>query len=440
MKARKVVIRRCDEYDPSALRGIIREGIEELREAPSGRILLKPNVVTANREYVHHSYTEPRVTEAIVDVLRQRERACDVTIGESGAIGMPTRMSFADSGYLEMARRLKVPLRNFNTERTREVGLARAKWHKTMLLARSLAEAEYRIWAPKLKYHIVCQITNALKLNVGILTHKERFLYHDDRLNEKIVDLLEIGYPDLVVTDAITIGHGFESSPHPFHLGAIMIANEPLAADMVAAQVLNYRPHEVLHLVEAEKRGYGSLDLDDVEITGDVGIEELAARTRGLESAFQDLKKLDTPIEFYEGTNPDTGNLCFGGCACSIKGVLGTADKKSPGTLAQARAGAIVMGRYRGDVVHPDQPVALIGTCSRVEGSLEAGKVIRIKGCPVKVMNLTVLLLHRFGIASPAFDVLNVLKLAYHSVVELFTKAMVPFSRRIGSRVESETR
>jgi uncharacterized protein (DUF362 family) len=431
MKRRRVIVRKCDEYDPSAIAGIVREGIEDLGEEPSGKILVKPNVVTANTAYVHHSYTQPRVVEAIVDVLRRRVPAVDLTIGESGAIGIPTRLSFADSGYLEMAKRLNVTLRNFNTESTRKVELSRAKWHKTILLAKSLAEAEYKIWAPKLKYHIACGITNALKLNVGILTHKERFLYHDDRLNEKIVDLLEVGYPNLIVTDAITIGHGFESSPYPFHLGAIIISNDPLAADMVAARVLNYRPGEVQHLVEAEARGYGSLDFDDLEISGDIGVEELSEKTRGLESAFQDLKKLKTPIEFYEGTNPDTGNLCFGGCICSIKGVLGTADKKYPGTLAGAKPGAIVMGCYEGDVVHPDQPVALIGSCARVEGKLEAAKIIRIKGCPVKVMKLTVLLLHRFGMRSPAFDVINVTKLIYHSLVELLAKSVVPFTRRV---------
>jgi uncharacterized protein (DUF362 family) len=60
-------------------------------------------------------------------------------------------------------------------------------------------EANYKIWVPKLKFHNACQITNALKLNVGLLTPKERILYHDDRVDEKIMGLLEVGYPSLVV-------------------------------------------------------------------------------------------------------------------------------------------------------------------------------------------------------------------------------------------------
>jgi uncharacterized protein (DUF362 family) len=60
-----------------------------------------------------------------------------------------------------------------------------------MIASRALAEADFKVWMPKLKYHICCTVTNALKLNIGILTHKERMLYHDDRLDEKIVDLLK---------------------------------------------------------------------------------------------------------------------------------------------------------------------------------------------------------------------------------------------------------
>lgn len=330
MKTRRVIIRRCEGYDPSAIAGIIREGMQDLAEKPSGKILIKPNVVMANTQYVHHSYTEPSMVEAMVNVLREREAARAITIGESGGIGMPTRLMFTDSGYRRLAKRLNVPLRNFNTERTEKIRLSKAKWHKTMLVPRSLYEADYRIWMPKLKYHIVCQITNALKLNIGILTHKERFLYHDDRLNEKIIDLLEIGYPNLIVTDAITIGHGFESSPYPFHLGVIMISNEPLAADMVAGRILNYEPEEIAHLVEARERGYGSLDFADIEITGDADIEELADKTSKIDPPYPahfSLHKVRTPIKFYEGINPGTGNICYGGCICSIKGVLGTAEK-----------------------------------------------------------------------------------------------------------------
>jgi uncharacterized protein (DUF362 family) len=430
VKKRKVIIRRCEAYDVDRIASIIKDAMAELGETPRGRILIKPNVVTANKGYIHHSYTEPRVVEAMVTSLRESNSEAGITIGESGGIAIPTRMFFTDSGYYEMGKRLGVPVVDFNEEETRQVALDRARWHKTMAVAKSLYEADYKIWMPKLKFHIVAEITNALKLNVGILTHKERFLYHDDRLNEKIVDLLEIGYPDLIVTDAVIIGKGFESSPYPVDLGALIISNDPIAVDMVAARILNYGPETVRHLVEASRRGYGSLDFDDIEVSGDVTIEELAQKTRGIESPFQELQKLETPIHFYEGINRKTGNICYGGCICSVKGVLGTAEKKYPGTLASAKKGAMVMGYYKGDVIHPGETVALIGDCTEVTGRLDAGKVIRFKGCPATVKDLMMFLLRHFGIKSPAYDFQNFVNLVYHSAVKGCMQATIPFRKK----------
>jgi uncharacterized protein (DUF362 family) len=427
---RKVILRRCQDYDPGRIRAIIREGMAELGCEPAGRILVKPNVVTANRRYIHHSYTDPRVLESMVKELKEKAPSSPITIGECGGIGLPTRMFFTDAGYFGMARRLGVDLVDFDEQQTREVELKRAKWHKTVKLAKSLAEAEYKIWMPKLKWHVVTQFTNAIKLNIGILTHAERLLYHDDRLNQKIVDLLEVGYPDLIVTDAVIIGRGFESSPYPAELGALMLSTDPLAIDVVAARIMHYRPEEVPHLVEASQRGYGSLDLDDIAISGDVGLDELVEKTRGVETPFQELEKLDTRVRFYEGVNAETGNLCVGGCACSIRGVLGTAEKRYQGTLSRAREGAMVMGKYTGDVLHPGKPVALIGTCAAVEGRLEAGRIIRIKGCPPKVRDLMLFLLWRFGIRSPAFELSNAIRLVYHSVVKFFMRITRRFRRR----------
>ncbi len=429
--ARSVIIRKCDEYNIDTIAGIIREGMEELGERPRGRILIKPNVVTANKEYIHHSYTSPVVIESMVNTLRTHYQADgNITIGESGGIGIPTRLFFADSGYRKLSKKLGVRLSDFNEEETRKVALHRAKWHKTMLVAKSLYEADYKIWMPKLKFHIVVDFTNALKLNIGILTHKERFLYHDDRLHEKIVDLLEVGFPNLIVTDAITVGRGFESSPYPHHLGALIVSNDPVACDVVAAKIMGYDPQKVVYLKEAHERGYGSLSLNDIRISGDISWEELAYKMRGIDSPFQDLQKLDTPIRFYQGTNKESGNICYGGCICSIKGVLGTADKKYEGNLKRAKKSAVVMGYYHGDVVHPDVTVVLVGSCAGVSGKLAAKKIVRIKGCPVKVADLMIFGLRHLGMKSPAWDPRNMALLIYHSLIKLMMQATIPFRKK----------
>ncbi|MEW5945428.1 MAG: DUF362 domain-containing protein [bacterium] len=406
---KKVVLRRCERPDVHLVRRVIREGMEELGAKPRGKILVKPNVVTANRRYIRHSYTDPAVVEALVRELLETAPARNITIGESGGFGVPPGLFLRESGYCELGRRLGVRVSDFNHEPARWVKLERGVCHSGVRAARSLLEADYRVWAPKLKYHICCQITNALKLNVGILTHRDRMRYHDDRLNDKIVDLLEIGMPDLVITDAIVIGHGYESAPEGFQLGLIMVADDPLAADAAAAAILGYRPEEVEHLRLASERGYGAISLDDVEITGDVTIAELREKTAGIVSDYQDIHRLETPLRFYCGNEPERDRFCYGGCLAAVKGCLGTTDRRRPGAVRNARPGAIVTGVYRGDVRHPGQTVLLVGNCTKVEGVLTAGRVRRLRGCPIGTARLLFDLPRAFGMPSPALDARDIL-------------------------------
>jgi uncharacterized protein (DUF362 family) len=399
----KVILRRCDEYDVQALRAIISEGMAELGFAPRGRTLIKPNVVFAHPRYSQYAYTEPRFVEAGVYALRDAG-AQNLEIGESGGMGVPGRMLFKTAGYYDMGRRAGVPVLDFNEQPWVRAPLSKGVVHKSFLAAKCLANADTKVWMPKLKYHITTTITQTLKLNIGILTHKERMIGHTEKLHEKIVDLLEGGYPDLIISDGITIGHGFESCARPHHLGLVLMSNHPLSSDVVAAHILGFDPHAVKHLVIAHERGYGSLELGDIDITGDITIPELQERTHGIFSDFSDLQRVDSPMKFYEGVAAGTDIVCDGGCATAVKGALGVIDAHTPGSLKTARAGAVVTGIYDGDVIHPGEPVFLIGDCTRVLGKIEASKVVRRKGCPSITRDILFLMPGLFSLPNPALD------------------------------------
>lgn len=417
MQRPRVILRRCESYDVARIADIIRAGIDQLDLDVRGKVFVKPNIVTANRRYIHHSFTHPAVTEAMIRVLNDQP-ADDICIGESGAYGIPSRLFFRESGYVDLARRLGVRLVDLNEHAMDTISLKKGVWHKQMRLSRFIRHADFKVWMPKLKYHIMASITQALKLNIGILSHKERMRYHDYRIHEKIVDMLEPGYPDLVVSDAIDITYGFESAPYPVHLGLLLIADHPLAADAVAATIMGYNPRDVKHLQIAADRGYGSLDLGDYDISGDVDIEVLRNSPKGQTRLFQFLDELDTPMEFYAGPAPGTDAICDGGCECALKGCLGTIEKRTPGALKSARKGALVTGIYKGEVIMPDGPVMLIGDCTRVEGKLAASKIHRIAGCPMGARDLFLKVPRLFGLPNPMLDRRDAALFVYHSAVK----------------------
>lgn len=446
----KVILRRCEAPAPDAVRAIVRECFGELGARPRGKVLIKPNVVTANRGYIHHSYTHPGVTEGLILELKSRAEVEEITIGESSAFGIPPGLFAHEAGYGALARRLGVRLVDFNEDRSRWVDLKNAVVQKGFHAALCILDADTKIWAPKLKYHICCEITNALKLNIGILQHRDRMVCHDDRLNEKIVDLLEIGRPDMVVTDATTIGHGFESAPQGFPLGLILVADNPLAADAIAGAALGYRPEDIVHLRIARDRGYGTIDLAEIEISGDYSLDELADKTKGIVSEYQDIHAVQTPLKFYCGAAPAhggpeaprrgnraakakgaaaaaPGGFCYGGCLAAIKGCLGTTDKRSPGAVRNCRPGAVVMGIYSGDVAHPGETVLLIGDCTRVEGKLVAKRVARLGGCPAGAAKLLVKVPRLYGMPSPMNDVRSAAQFVFFTLRSALRRAVLRF-------------
>lgn len=416
----RVILRRCDTVDPDAVQSILRESLQDLDIRPTGKALIKPNVVSANRQYIHHSYTDPRIVAETTRLLFA-QGADDVTIGESGGYGIPSRLFMHEAGYLKL-KHTGARVVDLNTENTHRVELKKAMHHRQMSVAKSLYEADFLCWMPKLKYHICCTTTCALKLNIGILTHKERMLYHDDRLDEKIVDLLEVGYPDIVITDAVEVGHGYESAPNTVHLGAILVADDPVAMDIVANQVLGYRSEECVHLTMAMERGYGPANISDVTVTGDVELSELQAKTAGVESEYQNIHRVNTPIRFYCGTDPDRGRFCHGGCLAAIKGCLGTIDKRRPGSVARAKPGAIVTGIVDGDVDAGDGTALLIGSCTQVLGQIKARKIKRMKGCPIGTKQLFFTLPFAFGLPSPMLDFKDAVKFVYFSLDKLIRR------------------
>jgi len=204
---------------------------------------------------------------------------------------------------------------------------------------------------------------------------------------------------------------------------------------MVAARILNYQPEEVVHLAGARDRGYGTLDWHELDIKGDVSVEELAEKTQRINTPYSvhwDVQRVKTPVKFYPGINPETGRKCHGGCLNALAGSLATTELYYPGLIGNLKKMGIVIGYYEGDVVHPGEKVALIGSCAGVKGKLVAGKIVRLKGCPAKGMDQAAFLFPRLGIKTPAWKIWNVQEMIFDGAIKGVMFASKPFRKPIG--------
>lgn len=397
----RVIIRRAEEYDVAAIGQIIREGIEELGVAPKikGKITVKPNVVMAHHKVMPSAYTRPEFLDGLLRALEgAAPESPRITVAEKCGAAIPTFRMFRRAGYYKLKKKHKFKLQPIEEARKKTVKLHKGKVHQEIRTAREIADRDFLIYAPKLKTNALAHgLTAAVKLNIGILCDTQRMWNHNHNLDEKIVDLLEVGYPDFIATDAIEISHGGNHlTQHGRHLGIILMATNPLAHDVVCAHIFHLDPLHIGHLVAARERGYGSLNLDDVEIAGDISLAEVRERTKSWKTGFIRVDDVECNVKVLSGEP-----YCTGGCHGVFLDWLYMIKDRKPKLYENMPSWTAVIGKYKGDVTA--DKLLLLGACTEVEGRVSAKRKIRIHGCPPKHKTLVLLLFLRAGILNPLF-------------------------------------
>lgn len=395
MPKEKIYVRRCESYDPEKIKGIVRDGMEELGVKPKGRMTIKPNLVWAHKVCAPIAFTPPDFVEGVLNALYEHPIKRPVDIVERCGITVPTNWVYKSAGYVPMAKRAGARLVRMEEEEKVRVPLLKGEVHDSITVARTLVDNDLLIYLPKLKSNHYSVITNALKLNIGILDDKERMYHHHFDLQRKVADLHEVGRPGLIITDAITVGSGGSAvTMKPLKMDAIIMATNAVAIDAFAAYILNLDPKEIDHIRITHERGWGPIELDDLEITGDYPFDELKERGKDFDSGAIRIDELDTSLDIRVGEP-----YCQGGCHGVLLETLYMLRDTDPKKL-HSRKDVLVIGEYDGDV-DSCHPVHLVGECTTVRGKLRAPKVTRWAGCPVTGAGAVIYFMMHLGLVSP---------------------------------------
>lgn len=399
MEKPKVILRRCPDYDPGRISRIVAQGLADFGLAPRirGRVTIKPNVVFAHYKVAPSAFTRSEFMDGLLSAL-EAEAAPDTrfTIAEKCGAAIPTSRMLRHAGYYRLKRRHRVRVVPIEESKKVKVALKKGVLHREVCMSEDIARRDLLIYAPKLKSNVLAHgMTASIKLNIGILCDKERMWNHNSHLDEKIVDLLEVGRPDFIVTDAIqaAVG-GNQMTERGRPLGLIILASDPLAHDVVCAHILHLDPEKVGHLRQARDRGYGSLDLRDIDLQGDITLDEVRERTRDWDLGFIPVTEVPGNFKVLSGEP-----YCTGGCQGVLLDWLYMIKDRKPKLWNDMPPWTAVVGAYKGDV--SAKRLLLLGTCTKVEGKVRAGRKVRIRGCPPKHKTLVLLLLLRAGIVNP---------------------------------------
>lgn len=381
----RVLIFDCPDYDVGRIEGIVSEALETLELRPTGRTLVKPNLVAAG-ELFPHAHTRPEFADGVLRALESRATSdlSELAVGERCGITVPTRMAFAESGFDAMMKRHpQVKRYLFEEEPQVEIPLTHPQRLRDYVFTpEPVARADFFVNLPKFKSHPWTTVTFSMKNYIGIQDDRHRLIDHDHKLNEKVADLQFILQPQLIAIDAITAGEGRMLTPAPKDLGLIIIGNSQVAIDAVCCRIIGLDPRSVEHIRLAEEYGFGSTELEDVELGGDVSLEEAQRRAEGFEVGLIRVEPYfeGTNISAYAGPPPEAehSDYCWGGCPGAMEEaieVLRLYDREIDAKMPRIH---IVFGAYEGEIpAGPGEKVIFIGDCATWKGQID-GEPIHI--------------------------------------------------------------
>ncbi|HEY6464105.1 MAG TPA: DUF362 domain-containing protein [Polyangiaceae bacterium] len=374
----RVIIRNCDSYDPERIRTIVREGLKELDLVPHGRTLVKPNLVAAGDQFPH-AFTRPELGEGVLRALRDvgADRMSELAVGERCGITIPTRLSFAESGWDAMLAKVKGVRRYcFEEEPQVEITYTHPKRLRDYVFTpQPVAKADFFVNCPKFKAHPWTTVTFSMKNYIGIQDDRHRLIDHDHRLNEKIADLQYIIQPQFIVIDGIVAGEGRMLTPRPFDLKLIVMGNNQVAFDAVCCAIIGVDANTVDHIRFAAERGFGTTDLSKIRVTGDVSLDDAKKRAKGFEVGLIRVEKYfeGTHVTAYAGPPPETEHTdyCWGGCPGAIEEAVEILRQIDDQFDANAPRMHVVFGAYTGGIdAKPGEKVVFMGDCVKWEGKL----------------------------------------------------------------------
>ncbi len=272
-----VYVVKCPDYTQAAVK------IVELISAmggmhrfvsPGQSIVLKVNLLRAAVPEAAVT-THPAVVSAVARLAKAA--GTDVLIADSPGGGYrytPRSLEriYRTCGMDQAAREAGVSL-NMDT-RSAPVSFARGVLTKRFDVISPVIQADGVIDLCKLKTHLFTGMTGAVKNCFGVVPGlvKPGFhakLHDASRFAGMLLDLCAWVAPKLHVMDAVLAMEGDgPGTGEPRHVGLLLAAENPLALDLVGAEIIGLPEQDNPLVLEARRRGLAPTRLEEIELVG----------------------------------------------------------------------------------------------------------------------------------------------------------------------------
>jgi uncharacterized protein (DUF362 family) len=259
------------------------------------RIMLKPNLVGEESTYT----TKPEVIKALAELFKKAGKDICIAEGSAAANGFNFKNNiqyrtkkpeildpmqqyvFDKLGYTALAKDLEIPLINLHSGEMVDLKVEDGLMFDKITVHKSVAETDLLCSVPMMKTHVLATVTLGMKNLIGVypgsVYYSVRSFLHD-RAAEKnspgiayeIVDMARASKLGLTVIDAsIAMEGNGPSDGELVKMDLIIAGTNPLATDMVAANIMGFETREIPTFNWALEAGMKPSTLDDIEVRGE---------------------------------------------------------------------------------------------------------------------------------------------------------------------------
>jgi uncharacterized protein (DUF362 family) len=243
----------CKTRDVDLIKKAIREAFNLIDYSfpEAKKIVIKPNMCYY-WDWSTGQTTDPLFVAALIGLLREEISSdVEISIVESDASAMKCKYAFKYLGYEKLAKDCNVDLVNLSVVEAEKTTVKVVDEVFEFSVPKIIRDADLCVNVPKMKYMSFTKISAALKNIYGCNPYPKKFEYHSE-LDKVIVALNKVMPFDLHVLDGLTV-----CGSKTLRLGLVMVSQDPVAVDAVAATIMGVNPKSVVHLRLAEKEGLG---------------------------------------------------------------------------------------------------------------------------------------------------------------------------------------
>ena len=211
---------------------------------------------------------------AAIDVFRAV--GAQVAIGESPITGVDVIKAFESCGIAQVARERDCPLLDMDIKPASEWAVPHGRAISSIQVCSDIEAFDVIVSIPVMKMHMHTHVTLSVKNMKGCLWRRSKVKLHmlppvegDDNkpINIAIADMSGVLKPHISLIDGSVGMEGLgPSAGTPKSLGVVVAGADPFAVDAVACELMGTSARNTPHLAIAGDRGYGIIDICDMEI------------------------------------------------------------------------------------------------------------------------------------------------------------------------------